>query len=125
MSLTVNTQVDEKHVFPVDGSKLFYQDITAEDLMVLYRTFQNKGDKKGDMSDEDTAKFTVACMTRMVTGWKGVIDNKTGKPVKFKKEYVRGIKPKGIISFFTKVLLPQMKAWGMTEGSELEGELGN
>jgi len=125
MSLTVNTQVDEKHIFKVDGSELIYQDITAEDLMVLYRKFQNKADKKGEMTDKQTASFTIACMTTMVTGWKGVLDNKTGKKVPFKKEYVRGIKPSGIIRFFVDVLVPQMQEWGMTEGSELEESMGN
>ena len=119
--LTVNQNVDKKNVFKDGKSQLIYQDITAEDLMVLYRTNQSKG----EMSDEDTAKFTIACMVRMVVDWKGVKDNKTGKAVPFDKELVRGINPKGVIRFFTEVLLPQMQAWGMTDDSDVDAEMGN
>ena len=123
MSLTVNRNIKKLHQIKIEDAVLKYRHLMFTDFDRLYR----QSVVNGKLNEEDYGKFAVRCMEAMVEDWEGVLDEYTKEPIEFDKSYVSGLKTSGILAFFTKILVPEMKRHGLTEGikGKKQSELKN
>lgn len=79
----------------------------AKGMVIIYRhlTFIEKKQcyyncaKNGKIDPENMTEFMYGIAEEMFEGWKGVIDDKTKKPIKFEKSFVKSLPLDIIVDF--------------------------
>ncbi len=78
-----------------DGMVIIYRHLSYfERKQCLYKYMKN-----GKLDKERMDEFLYGAATEMFEGWEGVIDDKTKKPVKFKKKFVKSLPIDLIVDF--------------------------
>jgi len=99
-----NTQTSR--VFKIDDETKFHYHI-LDPLVQKRLLFANM--VNGKIDQDKRFEMSYDFMESMLTGWEGIIDDDTDKPIKFKKELIKIIPLEVAIDFVVEAVIPSFK----------------
>ncbi len=118
MSLRIQ-KVRKDKIFDIgSGAKLHYRFLDPLEQM---RFMRNYG-RNAKMTEDESMKVSYDLMLEMVTGWEGVINDDTDRPIKFKTELIEMLPMAAIVNFITVIITPLFEGIGKKQE---ESNLGN